>query len=138
MRPATQVIRAGLQPKAQGKPFSPGVTFAGTYHASGDIAEIPYTYGRYHNPTWTQFESALAELESGTAISFASGMAAVAGVFGSTLKRGDILVMPSDSYYTARLLADGVLLRHRSAGPPCSYCGRWTKQASRRSTITLA
>jgi cystathionine gamma-lyase len=52
-------------------------------------------------------ESALAELESGTAVSFASGMAAVAGVFGSTLKRGDILVMPSDSYYTARLLADG-------------------------------
>ena len=107
MRPATQVIRAGLQPKAQGKPFSPGVTFAGTYHASGDIAEIPYTYRRYHNPTWTQFESALAELEGGTAVSFASGMAAVAAVFGSTLKRGDILIMPSDSYYTTRLLADG-------------------------------
>jgi len=96
MRPATQVIRTGLQPKAQGKPFWPGVTFAGTYHASGDIADIPYTYGRYHNPTWTQFESALADLEGGTAISFASGMAAVAGVFGSTLKRGDILVMPSE------------------------------------------
>jgi hypothetical protein len=57
MRPATQVIRAGLQPKAQGKPFSLGVTFAGTYHASGNIADIPYTYGRYHNPTWTQLKA---------------------------------------------------------------------------------
>src|SRR2546423_14849464 len=113
MRPATQVIRAGFQPKAQGKPFSPGVTFAGTYHASGDIAEIPYTYGRYHNPTWTQFESALAELEGGTAVSFASGRAAGGTGFRSTFERGDLLSMPFGSYITKRRPAGGLLLTTR-------------------------
>ncbi len=103
----TKVIRAGLAPAVQGEPFLAGVTFAGTYHASGDTSASPYTYGRYHNPTWTQFERALSELESGIAVSFASGMAAVAAVLGTTLRPGDVLVMPSDSYYTARLLADG-------------------------------
>ena len=107
MRIGTKVIRAGLAPAAQGESFLAGVTFAGTYHASGETSASPYTYGRYHNPTWTQFERALNELEGGIALSFASGMAAVAAVFGITLRAGDVLVMPSDCYYTARLLADG-------------------------------
>ena len=107
MKIGTKIIHAGLTPPAQGEAFSAGVAFAGTYHASGDTSASPYTYGRYHNPTWTQFERALSELEGGTAISFASGMAAVAAVFGNTLRPGDVLVMPSDCYYTARLLADG-------------------------------
>lgn len=108
MRIATKVIRAGLAPLAQGEAFSAGITFASTYHASGDTSASPYIYGRYHNPTWTQFERALSELEGGPVISFASGMAAVASVFGTTLRADDVLVMPSDCYYTARLLADGV------------------------------
>jgi cystathionine gamma-lyase len=103
----TKVIRAGLPPKEQGKPISQGIFFAAPYHASGEPSSSPYTYGRYHNPTWTQFEQALGELEGGVALSFASGMAAVAAVFGVTLRPGDVIVMPSDSYYTARLLADG-------------------------------
>src|SRR5262249_22310167 len=107
MQLGTRVIRAGLPVKEQGRPFSEGIQFAATYHASGDPSASPYTYGRYHNPTWTAFEQALGELEGGLALSFASGMAAVAGVFGATLRSGDILVMPSDCYYTARLLADG-------------------------------
>jgi cystathionine gamma-lyase len=107
MKIGTKVIRAGLAPAAQGEPFLNGITFASTYHASGDISTSPYTYGRYHNPTWTQFERALSELEGGIAVSFASGMAAVAAVFGTVLRAGDVLVMPSDCYYTARLLADG-------------------------------
>ena len=107
MRIGTKVIRAGLGPLAQGEAFSSRVTFAGTYHAAGDTSASPYTYGRYHNPTWTQFERALSELEGGPVISFASGMAAVSAVLGTTLRTGDVLVMPSDCYYTARLLADG-------------------------------
>jgi cystathionine beta-lyase/cystathionine gamma-synthase len=55
-----------------------GVTFAGTYHVAGDPSDSPYTYGRFHNPTWAQFESALGELEEGNALAFASDMAAVA------------------------------------------------------------
>lgn len=109
MRIGTRVIRAGLPTSEQGSAFSQGVCFAATYHARGEPSSSPYTYGRYHNPTWTQFERALSELEGGVAVSFASGMAAVAAVLGTTLRPGDVLVMPSDSYYTARLLADGFL-----------------------------
>lgn len=106
MRDATRVVRAGLPPAVQGEPFLPGPIFAGQYHAAGEPADAPYTYGRYHNPTWTHFERALGELEGGSAVVFASGMAAVAAVFAEALKSGDVLVLPADGYYTARLLAE--------------------------------
>lgn len=109
MRDGTRVIRAGLPEVTQGAPFLPGPTFAGAYHFAGEPASSTYTYGRYHNPTWTAFEQALSELEGGPAIIFASGMAALTAVFGVTLHAGDVLVMPSDSYYTARMLAGGHL-----------------------------
>src|SRR5215469_16830743 len=110
MRDGTRVVRAGLQDVAQGNPFLPGPTFAGTYHLTGDPATSAYTYGRYHNPTWTRFEQALSELEGGPTVVFASGMAAVTSVFGVTLRigsAGGVLVIPSDGYYTARMLAEG-------------------------------
>jgi cystathionine gamma-lyase len=107
LKVGTKLVRAGLNPAAQGEPLMAGVAFASTYHAAGEPADSPFTYGRFHNPTWARFESALGELEGGPAMSFASGMAAVAAVFGTVLRPGDVLVLPSDSYYTTRLLADG-------------------------------
>lgn len=108
MKKATQIVRAGLSRTEQGNAFLSGPTFAGTYHLSGDPASSAYTYGRYHNPTWTAYEKAITELEGGVAtIAFSSGMAAIAAIFGTTLKAGDRLVMPSDAYYTARMLASG-------------------------------
>jgi cystathionine gamma-lyase len=107
MRDATRAVRAGLPPAAQGEPFLPGPTFAGPYHAAGDAAQIPHTYGRFHNPTWTHFENALAELEGGPSVVFASGMAATTALFGVTLRPGDVIALPADSYYTTRLIADG-------------------------------
>jgi cystathionine gamma-lyase len=107
MRDATRVVRAGISPAERGQPFLPGPTFAGVYHAAGDPAQSAYTYGRFHNPTWTAFENALAELEGGPSVVFASGMAATAAVFGVTLRPGDVIVLPSDSYYTTRLIAHG-------------------------------
>jgi len=108
MKDATRVIRAGLPAAAQGEPFLPGPTFAGTYHLTGDPGSSTYTYGRYHNPTWAAYEKAITELERGSStVVFSSGMAAVAATLGVTLKAGDILVMPSDAYYTARMLTTG-------------------------------
>jgi cystathionine gamma-lyase len=107
LKMATKIIRAGLLLPEQSKPFSLGVVFASPYHAAGDVSQISYTYGRYHNPTWAEYERALGDLESGAALAFASGMSAVAAVFGVVLHPGDVLLMPSDCYYTARLLADG-------------------------------
>src|SRR5215471_11313196 len=113
MHDATRVILAGMPAITQGEPFLPGPTFAGTYHFSGEPETSPYTYGRYHNPTWTRFEQALSELEGGHALVFASGMAAITAVFGATLTaehakgKASVLVMPSDCYYTTRMLAEG-------------------------------
>lgn len=104
---STRVVRAGLPNFAQGEPFLPGPTFANPYHLAGDPSSSPYSYGRYHNPTWTLFEQALSELEGGTSVIFGSGMAAVTAVFGSVLRPGSVLVMPSDGYYTGRMLAEG-------------------------------
>jgi cystathionine gamma-lyase len=107
MHDATRVVRAGLPAPSQGEAFLPGPTFAGTYHLAGDPTSSVYTYGRHDNPTWTLYERALEELEGGPTVVFASGMAAVAAVMGSALRPGDIVVMPSDGYYTARMLAEG-------------------------------
>jgi len=113
MRDATRVILAGLPVPAQGEPFLPGPTFSGAYHFSGEPETSPYTYGRYHNPTWSRLEQALGELEGGPTLLFASGMAAITAVFGVTLPAGNtegknrVLVMPSDCYYTTRMLAEG-------------------------------
>ena len=107
MRKGTRVVRAGLPKSSQGAPFLPGPTFAGTYHTAGDPAGSPFTYGRFHNPTWTLYEQALSELEGGPVVAFASGMAAVAAIFGVVLRPGDVVVLPADSYYTTRVLAGG-------------------------------
>ena len=72
----TRAVHAGLPGPRQGAPLLPGPTFASYYHLEGDPETADYVYGRYGNPTWTLYERALGELEGGTAVSFASGMAA--------------------------------------------------------------
>jgi cystathionine gamma-lyase len=104
---STRAVRAGLAARRQGEPFLAGPQFAATYHLAGDPASSLYTYGRFRNPTWTAFEDALGELEGGSALAFASGMAAVAAVLGVALRPGDVLVLAAEAYYTARLLARG-------------------------------
>jgi cystathionine gamma-lyase len=107
MHDATKVILAGRPERTQGAPFLPGPVFAGPYHLTGDPASSAYTYGRYHNPTWTQFERALGELEGGEAVVFASGMAATSAIMGCLLRPGDVAVLPADGYFAARALAQG-------------------------------
>lgn len=107
MRDETVVVRAGLPSASQGGAFLPGPVFAGPFHAAGDPASAPFTYGRFHNPTWSAYEAALGELEGGTALVFASGMAATTAILGAVLRPGDAIVLPAESYYTTRVLARG-------------------------------
>src|SRR5271170_581861 len=122
MRDATKIIRSTLTRSAAGEPLHSGPVFAAPYHTPGDPSDTPYSYARSHNPTWTSLEKAIGQMESGegyraSALVFASGMAACTAVFGAVLRPGDIVVMPSNSYYTARLLMQeyftqmGVILR---------------------------
>ena len=103
MRPETLILQAGYTAaKAEGA-FMAGPQFAAVYTAPGDPSQHSFTYGRFHNPTWSAWETALGVLEGGEAVSFASGMAAIAAVLGVCLKPGDSVVLPADSYYTTRL-----------------------------------
>jgi len=110
MREATRIIRSTLTRAAAGEPLHAGPVFAAPYHAPGDPSSIPYTYARSHNPTWTHLEKAIGQMESGegyraSALVFASGMAACTAVFGAILCPGDAVVLPSNAYYAARVLA---------------------------------
>lgn len=110
-RPAdgTRAVRAGLPPAEQGEPLLPGPTFATGYHLRGDDPHVtPYGYARYANPSWTALERAVAELEGDgvQALAFPSGSAAIAALPLATLSAGDALVVPSDAYPAARLIAE--------------------------------
>lgn len=105
----TTIIHAGYRGSRESGVFMPGPQFSSTYVTPGEPAQHQFTYGRFDNPTWRAWEEALTTLEGGQAIAFASGMAAEAAVFGTTLKPGDIVVLPSDCYYTTRLLASNWL-----------------------------
>jgi cystathionine gamma-synthase len=64
------------------------------------------TYGRDGNPTWEAFESVIGALEGGTALAFASGMAAISAVI-ETLPPGAAVVADESCYSgTRRLLHD--------------------------------
>ena len=109
MQRDTRILHAGYRPPTDPGAFLAGPQFSSTYTAAGDPSQHALTYGRFHNPTWTAWEEALEVLEGGQAAAYASGMAAVAAVFGVCLKPGDVVVLPADSYYTTRLLASGWL-----------------------------
>jgi cystathionine gamma-lyase len=122
MRDATKIIRSTLTRTVAGEPLHHGPVFAAPYHTPGDPSDTPYTYARAHNPTWTALEDAIGQMESGetyqaSALVFASGMAACTAVFGAVLRPGDVVVLPSNAYYTARILMQeyftqmGVVLR---------------------------
>ncbi len=105
----TEILHAGYRDTAEPGPFSTGPQFASTFATPGAPSDHRYTYGRFDNPTWAAWEKALGVLEEGEAVSFASGMAAVAAVFGTVLTPGDTVVLPADSYYTTRVVASGWL-----------------------------
>jgi cystathionine gamma-lyase len=107
----TAILHAGYRRTDADGPFLNGPQFSATYTARGDPGKHSLTYGRFQNPTWTAWEEALGILEGGEAIAFASGMAATTAVFGTTLRPGDVVVLPGDSYYTTRLLASNWLER---------------------------
>ncbi|MCO4100577.1 MAG: cystathionine gamma-lyase [Gemmatimonas sp.] len=102
---ATRVVRAGLPDKTAGTPYLPGPVFAAPYHTPGDPSQSPYTYGRFHNPSWNQYEAALAELEGGSCLLFPSGMAATAAVLATMVPPGSTVIMPQECYYTTRVIA---------------------------------
>jgi cystathionine gamma-lyase len=105
LRDGTRVIRAGLPEAEQGAPFLPGPDLAAPFHFRGDPEDGDFVYTRYGNPTWDRYERALAELEGGTVVLFASGMAAAAALLLTTLGPGSAAAVDRDCYLNVRRLA---------------------------------
>jgi cystathionine gamma-lyase len=106
-RVARALHHAGSQPT--GAPLTPPLVLTTAYVLPGDPAG-EYQYARWANPTWTALDAALAALEDAPVVTFPSGMAAIAAVFYGLLKSGDRILLPSDGYYTTRILAERFLV----------------------------
>ena len=78
-----------------------------TFHQGGDLI-----YGRDGNPTWSALEEALGGLEGGSALVFASGLAAVAAVL-ETLPVPGRVVVAGDAYQGVRRFLEDVSVRGR-------------------------
>jgi cystathionine gamma-lyase len=94
----------------KGDPVALPLTLATMFHLPGDPAGYAQ-YGRFSNPTWDAVEKMLTHLEGAPALGFPSGMAATAAVFFGLLKSGDRILLPSDGYYTTRVLTERFLTR---------------------------
>ena len=98
LSPATLAVTAGRPARAPNAPLNAPLVLASTFVSSpgapqpGDLG-----YGRWTNPTWQAFETALAALEGGTARLFASGTAAVAAVV-DQVPDGGRVVVPDVAY----------------------------------------
>jgi cystathionine gamma-lyase len=92
----------------KGDPVPLPLTIAAMYHLPGDPTGFR-GYGRFGNPTWDAVEKLLSSLEDAPALAFPSGMAAIAAVLFSQLKAGDRILLPSNGYYTTRVLSERFL-----------------------------
>lgn len=106
LSPDTVVVSAGRPPREQDAPVNPPIVLSSTFHGTGTPAPGDRVYGRFSNPTWDPFETALSELEGAAlpALVFSSGLAAVAAAL-SLVPAGGVLVMPQHSYQGSLLLA---------------------------------
>jgi cystathionine gamma-lyase len=87
-----------------GEPLAAPLVPASTFFAPGDVAGLPFTYGRQQNPTFSALEAEHALVSGGPNVAFSSGMAACAAVIDALVPPGGTVVAPSDAYYTFRTL----------------------------------
>jgi cystathionine gamma-synthase len=109
---ATRAVHAGLDPDPSYGGVVPAIHQASTYvqKAPGEFVE-DFDYSRSANPTRTQLEKALGELEGGLGIAFASGMAATHALLTAVATAGSHVIIPSDLYGGTYRLVDKVLSR---------------------------
>ena len=109
----TRSVRAGEGAPVAGAPLRPSPVFAAPFH----LADSPPraggadAYARTEHPTLREFEAAVGELDGGRCLSFATGMAALTAAVLACTGAGNRVVLPSDGYYTTRLLAAEELAR---------------------------
>lgn len=103
----TQSIHAGEGEPQAVPSVAPPLHMANSYLVSADQSfsaedldeSSPFMYSRWANPTVARLERRIAALENTeSAVCFGSGMAAITGLFTSTLRTGDHLIMTDVGY----------------------------------------
>ena len=118
----TRAIHAGEAPDPITGASAPNIVMSTTFAVEADAgfsvetaggsasSDPDYIYTRWGNPTLNQLEKKLSSLEEAAdCVVFASGMAAISGLFLSLLKTGDHLVMSDIVYAGASELANDTL-----------------------------
>lgn len=119
--PATLALDAGLVVDPVTGAIQPNIAMSvnnlvvpgeGAFSAAGlgDLTCEPFTYARWLNPTVRALETRMAALEGAEdALAFATGVAAIAGIFLTVLKQGDHLIISDVTYAGAAELARRIL-----------------------------
>lgn len=120
MRPATVALDGGLLPNPVTGAIQPDISMsvnntftpgsAGFSAEGADLADLPFLYARWTNPTTRALEERLAALEGAEdALATATGVAAIAATFLGLLKAGDHLIVSEVCYAGAFELATRIL-----------------------------
>ena len=105
------VLHARAARLARGESLTPPVVNAAKYALPGD-PDHAFPYGRFDNPTWAAVEGAIGVLEEAGTVCFPSGMAAVTAAIMASLRPKAKILLPSDGYYTVRVLMDEFFRQH--------------------------
>ncbi len=105
LAPDSWLIAAG-RPDGQGEPLNTPLIPASNFSGTSAYSRVDGT------DSWRAFEEIVGGLESGDAVSYSSGMAAVSAVF-SLLAAGSRVTIPADCYHgVARLAEQGSARGH--------------------------
>jgi len=107
---ATRAVHAGLTPDPSYGSVIPAIHQTSTYaqRRPGEFVE-DYDYARSANPTRAALERALGDLEGGSAVAFASGLAAEHALITVVCGVGSHIVLPADLYGGTFRLVDKVM-----------------------------
>ncbi|MFN8158908.1 MAG: PLP-dependent transferase [Candidatus Nanopelagicales bacterium] len=92
----TVAVQAGRPARVPGAAVNPPVHLSATYLHDAEVA-----YGRDGNAGWSALEEALGALDGGTAVTFASGLAAATAI-ADLVPTGGTIVLPTVAYFGVR------------------------------------
>ena len=96
----TVAVQAGRPARVPGAPMNPPMTLSSTY-----VHDARVEYGRDGNVAWGALEAALGALDSGHAVTFASGLAATTAI-AELVPAGGTVVLSSVTYHGVRHIFD--------------------------------
>jgi cystathionine gamma-lyase len=111
LQPGSLCVQLGLPNPIPAGPLTASPAFATAYHQDlDDVA--PVVYGRWGHDSSERLELLLGSLDSGRAVVFNSGMAAISAVLLGLLRPGQVVVMfEGGTYYETRQIADHLIER---------------------------